>query len=64
MYLFPLVGKGPIWSAISAKKLANNCKDYWWTNVLYVNNFYPAKLEKEVIVVVLFIIQLGLLFQS
>jgi len=49
MYLFPLIGKGPVWSTIIAKTHANTCKDYWWTNLLYVNNFYPADFEKECI---------------
>ena len=49
MYLLPLVGKGPIWSTISVNILPKNCENYWWTNLLYINNFYPTKLGKEVI---------------
>ena len=26
-----------------------NCKKYWWTNLLYINNLYPWKLEDECI---------------
>jgi len=49
MYLLPLIGKGPMWSTITTKTLANTCKDYWWTNLLYINNFYPTQLAKECI---------------
>ena len=48
VYLLPLVGKGPIWSTASVKTMAKPCDDYWWTNILYINNFYPTKLGKEV----------------
>ena len=35
----PYLGDGPIWFTQSG--LTSDCKDYWWTNVLYLNNFIP-----------------------
>ncbi|XP_022806962.1 nose resistant to fluoxetine protein 6-like [Stylophora pistillata] len=34
------LGKGPLWFYAQ-----NNpqCEKYWWTNLLYINNFYPKK---------------------
>ena len=29
--------------------LYQNCKKYWWTNLLYINNLYPWKLNDECI---------------
>ena len=36
--MLPRVGSGPVWL------LANfdDCDKYWWTNILYINNFYPV----------------------
>ena len=54
LYLMPLIGKGPMWSTVTVNTLAKPCDDYWWTNLLYINNFYPTKLEKGVISIKLF----------
>ena len=32
------VGSGPLWSFVDVRL----CEKYWWTNILYINNFYPA----------------------
>ena len=33
----PHIGHGPNWSYPDR----HNCEKYWWTNVLYINNFHP-----------------------
>lgn len=43
--LTPFLGEGPLWYGIQKK---TPCHDYWWTNLLYINNFYPKTLVKEV----------------
>ena len=35
--VLPHVGSGPLWTFADN----NNCEKYWWTNILYINNFYP-----------------------
>eukprot|EP00795_Rhopilema_esculentum_P001737 gene1737-16222_t len=47
VFVYPWMGKGPLWSTVSAKHIADPCKDKWWTNLLYINNFYPNKLGEE-----------------
>ena len=34
------VGSGPLWSFADVRL----CEQYWWTNILYINNFYPVSL--------------------
>ena len=36
--VLPHVGSGPIWLFMDD---VNHCEKYWWTNILYINNFYP-----------------------
>ena len=36
--VLPHVGSGPLWIF----REINNCEKYWWTNILYINNFYPT----------------------
>lgn len=40
------VGDGPRWPE-AYSEMHTSCKKYWWTNLLYVNNFYPAALLDE-----------------
>lgn len=41
------VGDGPRWPE-AYSEMHTSCKAYWWTNLLYVNNLYPAALLDEV----------------
>ncbi|CAH3118340.1 unnamed protein product [Pocillopora meandrina] len=36
------LGDGPLWYQAQAK---NPCDKYWWTNLLYINNFYPTSMN-------------------
>ena len=38
----PYVGSGPVWFLPDY----HYCEKYWWTNILYINNFYPATMEQ------------------
>jgi peptidoglycan/LPS O-acetylase OafA/YrhL len=42
MYLkiVPLLSSGPFWNLLDADQ--SFCNKYWWTNLLYINNFYPS----------------------
>jgi len=35
------MGYGPQWIYGDAISGLNACKDYWWTNMLFLNNFIP-----------------------
>jgi hypothetical protein len=39
MYLVPPLGSGPLWSQI--RNMTLECEQYWWTNLLFINNFVP-----------------------
>ena len=36
--VLPHVGSGPLWSYADVR----HCEKYWWTSILYINNFYPV----------------------
>ena len=36
--VLPHVGSGPIWFLDEV----SSCEKYWWTNILYINDFYPT----------------------
>ena len=39
------LGEGPNWLNYQSDEA---CDKYWWTNLLYINNFYPTKLGASV----------------
>ena len=39
--LTPLLGSGPLWSP-AVDMFIGKCEENWWTNVLYINTFYPV----------------------
>ena len=43
--LYAFLGEGPLWYG---SQLRTPCDKYWWTNLLYINNFYPKSLINEV----------------
>ena len=43
--LYAFLGEGPMWFRNQNSTL---CEKYWWTNLLYINNFYPTSLDDEV----------------
>lgn len=39
------LGEGPLWYEMQAD---THCNKYWWTNLLYINNFYPTAMNNSV----------------
>ena len=48
-FLSPHLGNGPIYNVATGVESAGykNCVNFWWTNLLYINNLYPWKLDSE-----------------
>eukprot|EP01137_Pigoraptor_chileana_P009745 Opistho-2@58440 len=42
--LMPVMSDGPIWYNVADQ---HSCSEYWWTNLLYINNYYPKDLKSE-----------------
>jgi len=38
------VGNGPLWTGAA---VGHFCREYWWTNLLFINNLYPSELSDE-----------------
>ena len=41
----PYLGNGPYWNGV-IMNINSTCPKYWWTNLLYINNFYPKFAEQ------------------
>ncbi|XP_071495950.1 nose resistant to fluoxetine protein 6-like [Diadema antillarum] len=39
-FVLPNLGQGPIWFGV--QPTVSHCQSYWWTNILYINNFHPG----------------------
>ncbi|XP_071511439.1 nose resistant to fluoxetine protein 6-like [Diadema antillarum] len=46
MYIKPYMGDAPLWNMYQN---VDSCVKYWWTNILYINNFYPRMFMNECI---------------
>ena len=42
--VLPALSSGPLWYSNDPQ----NCKDYWWTNMLFIDNFHPKNSDKKV----------------
>lgn len=38
-YILPIIGSGPLWNLV-VNQHAENCKQYWWRNLLFIHNYY------------------------
>ena len=48
MYIYVYFGSGPMWTLLPRSTMFSSCNKYWWTNILYINNFYPTKIADQV----------------
>jgi len=47
-YVIPIVSNGPYWNKfLTTTDVTAPCTKYWWTNMLYINNFYPSQFGKD-----------------
>lgn len=45
IYIVPYQGLGPLW--INYVNYIKPCNTLWWTNLIYINNFYPANYDEK-----------------
>ncbi|KAJ3438359.1 o-acyltransferase [Anaeramoeba flamelloides] len=46
LFLGVHMGAGPIWPPF-VNSTRKGCDKYWWTNLLFINNWYPKKFKEE-----------------
>jgi len=55
--IVPYLINGPMKLLSPMATEQQNCYDYWWTNLLYINNFYPQKMSENVnIITIIFLV--------
>ncbi|XP_072168240.1 nose resistant to fluoxetine protein 6-like [Diadema setosum] len=45
MFIFPEMNQGPVWYRTEIRR--DICRYYWWTDILYINNFIPPALQDD-----------------
>jgi peptidoglycan/LPS O-acetylase OafA/YrhL len=45
MWMGPSMGAGPFWDAYD--KAIKPCDTLWWTNLLFIQNLYPAEFDQK-----------------
>lgn len=53
-HILPHLGDGPLWPQKMWPE-ADNCKNYWWTNLLFISNFIDSKYQvsfNDIIIIV------------
>lgn len=43
--MLPYIGGGPIWKYYN--DMMTTCNSYWWTNAIFINNFYPVNYDDK-----------------
>ncbi|XP_050428678.1 nose resistant to fluoxetine protein 6-like [Adelges cooleyi] len=43
-HVLPHLGNGPLWP-LKTWQEAENCQKYWWTNLVFINNYIDAKYQ-------------------
>lgn len=44
-FIGPSLGTGPLWHGYY--KTIEPCQTYWWTTMIYINNFYPQNFDDK-----------------
>ncbi|XP_072167771.1 nose resistant to fluoxetine protein 6-like [Diadema setosum] len=45
VFIYPEMNQGPIWYRTESGR--DLCRRYWWTDILYINNFFPPTMSAE-----------------